>query len=143
MPTINKLLEAEQWDAVRSIFKAAPVNLACALRVERPRSSAAPLSPPRPPVGWQHGWHGWHGWLGVALCTRNQQQCRSEPNERSGGTADVMCLAAWAPTPHTRLQHPWHSVAACSTYGCRWEQTLAKKNPFKRLADLRDDVEQA
>ena len=51
VPTINKLLETEQWDAVRSIFKAAPVNLA-------------------------------------------------------------------------------------------WEQTLAKKNPFKKLADLRDDVEQ-
>ena len=28
MPAINKLLEEEQWDAVRSIFKAAPVNLA-------------------------------------------------------------------------------------------------------------------
>ena len=51
MPTINKLLEEEQWDTVRSIFKAAPVNLA-------------------------------------------------------------------------------------------WEQTMAKRNPFKQLADLRDDVEQ-
>merc|ERR1719331_3631430 len=51
VPTINKLLEEEQWDTVRSIFKAAPVNLA-------------------------------------------------------------------------------------------WEQTMAKRNPFKQLADLRDDVEQ-
>ena len=25
----------------------------------------------------------------------------------------------------------------------RWEQQMAKKNPFKKLADLRDDVEQA
>jgi hypothetical protein len=68
VPAINKLLEEEQWDAVRSIFKAAPVNLACALRVERPCSAAAPHSPPQPPVGW----HGWHGWLWVALCTQTQ-----------------------------------------------------------------------
>ena len=51
MPKINQMLEDEQWDAVRSIFKAPPVNLA-------------------------------------------------------------------------------------------WEQQMAKKNPFKKLADLRDDVEQ-
>ena len=35
-----------------------------------------------------------------------------------------------------------YGCTACMTHGCRWEQTLAKKNPFKRLADLRDDVEE-
>ena len=36
----------------------------------------------------------------------------------------------------------YRSIFKAAPVNLAWEQTLAKKNPFKRLADLRDDVEE-